>query len=126
SQRLKLARELNDSSQKSTLYILDEPTTGLHFREVHLLMKVLNRLVDAGNSVLVIEHNLEVIRGSDYVIDIGPEAGKAGGRIIAQGPPLSLINQKGYTGKYLGEYLRMITPVKGETTRNKPAIEGKI
>lgn len=111
SQRLKVARELNDSSQKSTLYILDEPTTGLHFREVHLLMKVLDRLVDAGNSVLLIEHNLEVIRGSDYVIDIGPEAGKEGGKIIAQGTPEELMkNKKSLTGKYLNEYIQMLMP----------------
>ena len=111
SQRLKVAKELNESSQKSTLYILDEPTTGLHFREVHLLMSILNRLVDAGNSVLVIEHNLEVIRGSDYIIDIGPDAGNEGGKIIGQGTPDELMaNKKSLTGQYLKQYVQAMMP----------------
>lgn len=104
SQRLKIAREFNSTSQKNTLYILDEPTTGLHFREVHLLMKVLNRLVDAGGSVLLIEHNMDVIRNSDYIIDMGPEAGAAGGYIVATGTPEEIArNKKSLTGKYLAE-----------------------
>ena len=106
SQRLKVAKEFNSTSQQGTLYILDEPTTGLHFREVHLLLKVLNRLVDAGGSVLVIEHNLEVIRHSDYIIDMGPEAGEKGGELVAQGTPEDIMKvKKGYTGKYLKEYV---------------------
>lgn len=104
SQRLKIAREFNSTSQKNTLYILDEPTTGLHFREVHLLMKVLNRLVDAGGSVLLIEHNMDVIRNSDYIIDMGPEAGAGGGNIVAEGTPEEIErNPKSLTGKYLKE-----------------------
>jgi len=111
SQRLKIARELNASQQRATLYILDEPTTGLHFREVHLLLKVLNKLVDSGNSIVVIEHNLEVIRNSDYVIDLGPEAGEAGGRIVAQGTPEEIMLQKkSYTGQYLREYIGQLNP----------------
>ena len=99
---MKVARELNNSKQQSTLYILDEPTTGLHFREVDLLMKVLNRLVDAGGSVLLIEHNLDVIRNSDYLIDLGPEAGRKGGKIVATGSPEELKkNKKSITGRYL-------------------------
>lgn len=94
SQRLKIAKELSQVQQKSTLYILDEPTTGLHFREVDLLMKVLNKLIDAGGSVIVVEHNQDVIRGADYIIDIGPEAGEKGGRIVAQGPPSEIIKSK--------------------------------
>lgn len=111
SQRLKVARELNNSSQKSTLYILDEPTTGLHFKEIHLLIRILNRLVDAGNSVLLIEHNLEIIKGSDYIIDIGPEAGKEGGKIVAQGTPEEImLNKKSLTGQYLKDYIQMLVP----------------
>lgn len=111
SQRLKVAREFNSANQKATLYILDEPTTGLHFREVHLLIKVLNRLVDGGGSVLLIEHNLEVIRHSDWVVDLGPEAGAGGGKLIYAGTPAELVkNRKGYTGRFLKEYLERITP----------------
>lgn len=105
SQRLKLARELSQSRQKSTLYILDEPTTGLHFREVHLLIKVLDRLVESGASVVVIEHNLDVIENSDFVIDMGPDAGTKGGEIVAQGTPQEIMqNKKSLTGKYLKKY----------------------
>jgi excinuclease ABC subunit A len=102
SQRLKVAREFNSTQQKDTLYILDEPTTGLHFREVHLLMKVLNRLVEAGGSVLLIEHNFDVIRNSDYIIDLGPDAGENGGTIVATGTPTDIANcSESLTGKYL-------------------------
>ena len=106
SQRLKIAREFNSSNQKNTLFILDEPTTGLHFKEVELLMKTLNRLVEAGGSVILVEHNLEVIAQSDYILDIGPEAGSNGGKIVAQGSPYELIkNKKSLTGRYLDKYL---------------------
>ncbi len=105
SQRLKIAREFVGSSQNSTLYILDEPTTGLHFREVEMLLNVLNKLVDGGGSVILVEHNLEVIRASDFVIDLGPEAGDGGGRIVAQGSPDDIIeNEESLTGRYLREY----------------------
>ena len=110
-QRLKIAKELHNTSQKTTLYILDEPTTGLHFAEVHLLMKVLHRLVDNGNSVLLVEHNLEVIRDSDYIIDIGPEAGAKGGEIVAHGSPEKIMrSRKSLTGRYLKKYVKDLTP----------------
>lgn len=106
SQRLKIAKELSQVNQKSTLYILDEPTTGLHFREVDLLMKVLNKLIETGGSVVVVEHNLDVIRGSDYIIDLGPEAGHKGGYIVAQGTPDEIIGaKKSLTGQYLKRYI---------------------
>jgi len=106
SQRLKIAKELSQVSQKSTLYILDEPTTGLHFKEIDLLMSVLHKLIEAGGSVIVVEHNLDVIRSSDYVIDLGPDAGKVGGEIVTQGSPQEIINsKKSLTGQYLKKYL---------------------
>lgn len=106
SQRLKIAKELSQIQQKSTLYILDEPTTGLHFREVELLMKVLNKLIDAGGSVIVVEHNQDVIRGSDYIIDLGPEAGYKGGKIVAIGTPEEIMKtKKSLTGQYLKRYI---------------------
>ena len=117
SQRMKLARELAGTHQQRTLYILDEPTTGLHFREVHLLLKVLNRLVEAGSSVLLVEHNLEIIKYSDYVIDLGPEAGDKGGKIMASGTPQDLIKQaaKSHTGRFLKEYVDGVQPKKVKT-----------
>jgi excinuclease ABC subunit A len=106
SQRLKIAKELSQVSQQSTLYILDEPTTGLHFREVEMLMKVLHRLIDSGASVIVVEHNLDVIAGADYVIDMGPEGGHEGGQIIFSGSPTKLTGQKSsLTGQYLKKHL---------------------
>ncbi len=115
SQRLKIARELLQSSAAPTLYIMDEPTTGLHFQEIQLLLTVLRQLIQAGHSVLLIEHNLEVISRSDYVIDIGPEAGDAGGEIVAEGAPFSLMQTKeSHTGRYLKEMIapRKKTPVR--------------
>lgn len=116
SQRMKLARELAGSYQQRTLYILDEPTTGLHFREVHLLLKVLNRLVEAGSSVLVVEHNLEVIKHSDYVIDLGPEAGDKGGDLMAAGTPHDIVKKaaKSHTGLYLKAYMDELAPAKAK------------
>ncbi|MDX9730322.1 MAG: excinuclease ABC subunit UvrA [Bdellovibrionales bacterium] len=106
SQRLKIAREFIGTQHKGTLYILDEPTTGLHFREIEMLMKVLHKLVEAGGSVILIEHNLDVIRSSDWVIDLGPDAGLGGGEIVAQGTPDDLMKSaKSLTGKYLKLYL---------------------
>lgn len=102
SQRLKIARELSQVSQKSTLYILDEPTTGLHFREVELLMEVLRKLIESGGSVVVIEHNLNVIAAADYIIDMGPEGGPDGGQIVFMGSPAQLVeNKSSLTAKYL-------------------------
>ncbi len=106
SQRLKVAKEIHATNQHATLYILDEPTTGLHYDEVQLLIKVLNKLIEAGGSVILIEHNLEIIKNSDYIIDLGPEAGSGGGKIIAQGSPEEIIKvKKSHTGKYLKEYI---------------------
>lgn len=102
SQRLKIAKELSMSDMRETLYILDEPTTGLHFREVELLMGILNKLIDGGGTVIVIEHNLEVIRACDYVIDLGPEGGEKGGQILFAGTPEELSHfEESYTGQYL-------------------------
>ncbi len=106
SQRLKIAKELSQTNQKDTLYILDEPTTGLHFKEIELLLKVLNKLIEAGGSVIVVEHNLDVIRSSDYVIDLGPDAGSQGGEIVAQGTPSEIMKvKKSLTGLYLKKYM---------------------
>jgi excinuclease ABC subunit A len=102
AQRVKLAEELSKKDTGQTLYILDEPTTGLHFQDIRHLLDVLNKLVDKGNTVLIIEHNMDVIKVSDYVIDLGPEGGNAGGRIIAEGPPEKVAKVKeSFTGKYL-------------------------
>lgn len=111
SQRLKVAREFVGTQQKRTLYILDEPTTGLHFREISLLIKVLHRLVEAGGSVILIEHNQDVIRASDWIIDLGPDAGAAGGELLAQGSPADIMkNKKSLTGQYLRRYLNDKVP----------------
>ena len=106
AQRLKLARELAKIGTGNTLYVLDEPTTGLHFADVERLLQVLERLVDAGNTVLVIEHNLDVIKAADHVIDLGPEGGAEGGRIIAQGSPEQVAKiEASHTGRYLRNVL---------------------
>ena len=106
AQRIKLSRELAKVATGRTLYILDEPTTGLHFEDIRKLLKVLNRLVEAGNSVLVIEHNLDVIKSADWVIDMGPEGGAGGGLVLAEGTPEEVAEvKKSYTGKYLKHVL---------------------
>ena len=106
AQRIKLAKELSKRSNDSTLYILDEPTTGLHFDDINKLLEVLHSLVEKGNTVLIIEHNLDVIKTADYIIDIGPEGGAKGGKLIAQGTPEEIAkNPKSYTGLYLKRYL---------------------
>ncbi len=106
SQRLKIARELRKTSTGNTLYILDEPTTGLSAYDIKILLKVLQRLVDKGNTVIIIEHNMEVIKSADYIIDIGPEGGEKGGKIVVMGTPEEIIkNKESYTSKYLKHYL---------------------
>ena len=106
AQRVKLSRELSKRSTGKTLYILDEPTTGLHFEDVKKLLDILNQLVDRGNTVIVIEHNLEVIKCADWIIDLGPEGGEAGGRVVAVGPPEQVVaSKKSQTGRVLGELL---------------------
>lgn len=106
AQRIKLATELSKRSTGKTIYILDEPTTGLHFADVHKLIDILHRLVEGGNSVVVIEHNLDVIKTADYIIDIGPEGGDKGGTVVATGTPEEVAkNKKSYTGQYVKKYL---------------------
>jgi len=106
AQRVKLAKELSRPSTGKTLYLLDEPTTGLHFDDIQKLLVVLNRLVDKGNTVVVIEHNLDVIKNADYIIDLGPEGGDAGGEVVACGTPEQIANiNRSYTGKFLKEIL---------------------
>ena len=107
AQRIKLARELAKRDTGRTLYILDEPTTGLHFQDIEMLLAVLQRLVDAGNSVVVIEHNLDVIKTADWLIDLGPEGGDQGGRIVAQGTPETVAQTKvSHTGGFLKKLLK--------------------
>jgi excinuclease ABC subunit A len=102
AQRVKLAKELSKRSTGRTLYILDEPTTGLHFFDIEQLLGVLHRLRDEGNTIVVIEHNLDVIKTADWIIDLGPEGGDGGGSIVATGTPEQIAEVKGsYTGKYL-------------------------
>jgi excinuclease ABC subunit A len=106
AQRIKLARELTGPLGKKTMYLLDEPTVGLHYHDIELLLKVLNKLVDKGNSVIVIEHNLHILKCADYIIDLGPEGGAKGGVIVAKGTPEEVgDNPNSYTGMYLKEYL---------------------
>ena len=106
SQRMKLASELSRPSTGRTLYILDEPTTGLHFEDIQVLLGVLDRLVEAGNTVIIIEHNLDVLKSVDWLIDMGPEGGRRGGRIVAQGTPEELaLNPASVTGPFLKDVL---------------------
>ena len=106
AQRVKLATELSRKSTGKALYILDEPTTGLHIADIHKLLEVLNRLVTGGDSVLVIEHNMDVIKSADYIIDLGPEGGKGGGRVVAAGTPEEIIKvKKSYTGQFLKKFM---------------------
>ncbi|HUB63300.1 MAG TPA: ATP-binding cassette domain-containing protein, partial [Methylocella sp.] len=113
AQRVKLAKELSRRSTGRTLYILDEPTTGLHFHDVAKLLEVLHELVDQGNTVIVIEHNLEVVKTADWIIDLGPEGGDGGGEIVAEGPPEDIVKVKrSFTGRYLKEALDRRPPKK--------------
>ena len=106
AQRIKLATELSKRSTGKTVYILDEPTTGLHFADVHKLTEILRRLSGDGNTVIVIEHNLDVIKTADYIIDIGPEGGDRGGTVVASGTPEEVAkNPDSYTGKYIASIL---------------------
>ena len=106
AQRIKLATELSKRSTGKTLYVLDEPTTGLHIDDIAKLIEILNRLVDAGNTAVIIEHNLDLIKTADYIIDLGKEGGEAGGTIIAKGTPEKIMKEEeSYTGKYLKIHL---------------------
>ena len=107
AQRIKLATELSKRSTGKTVYILDEPTTGLHFADVHKLTEILQRLAQDGNTVIVIEHNLDVIKTADYIIDIGPEGGDRGGTVVATGTPEEIAaNKNSYTGHYIDTILK--------------------
>ena len=113
AQRIKLATELSRRSTGKTVYILDEPTTGLHFADVHKLTEILQRLAEGGNTVIVIEHNLDVIKTADYIIDMGPEGGDGGGTVVAQGTPEEIAEVKeSYTGYYVKHYLEKATSQK--------------
>ena len=102
AQRVKLATELSKKDTGNTFYILDEPTTGLHFEDIRILLEVLNKLVNNGNTVLVIEHNMDIIKVADHIIDLGPEGGKGGGNIICEGTPEAVSeNNESYTAKFL-------------------------
>jgi len=122
AQRMKLARELSKRQTGKTLYLLDEPTTGLHFDDVRKLLEVLHRLTDLGNTVMIIEHNLDIIRNADYLIDMGPEGGEGGGRIVAQGPPEIVAREpKSYTGQFLARYYESAGTLN--STQHLPPIE---
>jgi excinuclease ABC subunit A len=111
AQRIKLSKELARRATGRTLYILDEPTTGLHFEDVRKLLEVLHALVDQGNTVVVIEHNLEVIKTADWILDLGPEGGDGGGRIVAEGTPEDIVaNPQSYTGRFLAPLLQSAKP----------------
>ncbi len=115
AQRVKLAKELSRRATGRTLYILDEPTTGLHFHDVAKLLEVLHELVEQGNTVVVIEHNLEVIKTADWVIDLGPEGGDGGGEIVAVGRPEEIVKEKrSYTGQFLKDLLERRPKRKAE------------
>jgi excinuclease ABC subunit A len=108
AQRVKLATELGKTATGHTLYVLDEPTTGLHFADIHNLLNVLNRLADMGNTIVVIEHNMDVVKCADWIIDLGPEGGDAGGRVVAEGTPEDIARcQHSYTGQFLRKYLNV-------------------
>jgi excinuclease ABC subunit A len=113
AQRVRLSKELGKRSTGSTLYILDEPTTGLHYVDIHKLLNVLNRLIDLGNTVIIIEHNLDVIKSADHIIDLGPEGGEEGGRIVTEGTPEEVsTNPDSYTGKFLRDKLLKLSHVR--------------
>ena len=123
AQRVKLATELSRVSTGQTLYILDEPTTGLHFADIKLLLKVLHTLVERGNTVVVIEHNLDVIKTADHVIDLGPEGGVNGGLVVATGTPEEVARSKeSHTGRYLKKLLSGITAANGNGSVNQGVV----
>jgi excinuclease ABC subunit A len=110
AQRIKLAAELAKRDTGNTFYILDEPSTGLHFEDIRIFLEVINKLVDSGNSVLIIEHNMDIIKVADYIIDMGPEGGDEGGLVVCEGTPEQIINHKtSYTAQYLKLELKQST-----------------
>ena len=127
AQRVKLANELARRDTGQTVYILDEPTTGLHVADVHRLVKVLDKLVDAGNTVIVIEHNLDVIKRADYIIDLGPEGGSGGGTIVATGTPEEVAqNPDSFTGQYLKPVLERAAELKQSQNNTDSSPEGEL
>ncbi|MBN9578683.1 MAG: excinuclease ABC subunit A, partial [Alphaproteobacteria bacterium] len=121
AQRVKLSKELSRRATGRTLYILDEPTTGLHFHDVKKLLEVLHELVDNGNTVVVIEHNLEVIKTADWIVDLGPEGGDGGGEIVAEGTPEDVAKvARSYTGQYLKALLKNRNGAARQSTATKP------
>ena len=127
AQRVKLASELQKRATGRTLYVLDEPTTGLHFEDIRKLLGVLARLVDAGNTVVVIEHNLDVIKTADWLIDMGPEGGSRGGLVIAEGTPEQVADTKSYTGAFLKPLLDgRAVPVRATQPALVPATQAPV
>ncbi len=120
AQRIKLARELSKRQTGKTLYLLDEPTTGLHFDDVSKLLEVLHRLTDLGNSIIIIEHNMDVIRNADWIIDLGPEGGEKGGRVVAMGTPEQVAAVK---KSYTGQTLAVLLPRTSNARSNGDAVE---
>jgi excinuclease ABC subunit A len=125
AQRIKLAYELGKESRGRTLYVLDEPTTGLHFADIEKLIDVLHRLVDRGNTVVTIEHNLDIIKEADWIVDLGPEGGDGGGEVVAIGPPLDIVASPGrsHTARFLGQFLDG-TPARPAAKRAPGALPG--
>ena len=120
AQRIKLAKELGRRATGRTLYILDEPTTGLHFEDIRKLLELLHALVDAGNTVVVIEHNLEVIKTADWILDLGPEGGDGGGRIVTEGTPEQVALHAGsHTGRFLRPLLEAARPAPAGRARKR-------
>jgi excinuclease ABC subunit A len=122
AQRVKLSKELSKRDTGRTIYILDEPTTGLHFHDIEQLLDVLHQLVDQGNTVVVIEHNLDVIKTADWVVDLGPEGGAGGGRILASGTPEKIAATKGsHTGRFLAPHLKPVQAPAPKVAAKKAA-----
>jgi len=129
AQRMKLARELSKRQTGRTLYVLDEPTTGLHFDDVRKLLEVLHRLSDLGNSIIIIEHNLDVIRNADWIVDLGPEGGENGGRLVAEGRPAKVAaTEESFTGQFLRRYYTSanghLAEIESEDAANLAVVSG--
>jgi excinuclease ABC subunit A len=121
---VKLSKELSKRDTGNTLYILDEPTTGLHFHDIEQLLDVLHQLVDQGNTVVVIEHNLDVIKTADWIVDLGPEGGAGGGRILVAGTPEDVAATPGsHTGRFLAPHLKPARPAKTAAKRSKTTLK---
>ena len=124
AQRVKLARELSKRSTGQTIFVLDEPSVGLHAADVHKLIEVLRRLVEGGNTVVIIEHNLDIIKGADHIVDLGPEGGERGGRIVAKGTPEEVAKvAKSYTGQALIPMLKKKSKKKASANKKKVAVK---